>query len=185
MMFNMKLHKLFAVVLSIALPALASAESTRPNVLFIAIDDMNDWAGFLDSHPQVQTPHMDSLADQGVSFTNAHVPAPICGPSRTAIMSGQWPTTTGIYTNSANFKKDLPDTVSMPQHFRQNGYYVMGNGKLFHGGDTKFHKGTFDEYPRYGNSGTPFTKDEMDLAKQDPFNRVMRGDKEYLSLIHI
>jgi arylsulfatase A-like enzyme len=175
----MMLRNLLTVALLVALPVLAGAESTRPNVLFIAIDDMNDWAGFLDSHPQVQTPHMDSLADQGVSFTNAHVPAPICGPSRTAIMSGQWPTTTGIYTNSANFRKDLPDTVSMPQHFRQNGYHVMGNGKIFHGGASKFHEDTFDEYPRYGSSSTPFTKDEMDLAKQDPFNRVMRGDTEY------
>ena len=178
-MFNMSLHKVLTVIFLVTLPVLALAESSRPNLLFIAIDDMNDWAGFLDTHPQVQTPHMDSLADRGVSFTNAHVPAPICGPSRTAIMSGQWPTTTGIYTNSANFRKDLPDTVSMPQHFRQNGYHVMGNGKIFHGGASKFHEDTFDEYPRYGSSSTPFTKDEMDLAKQDPFNRVMRGDTEY------
>ncbi len=170
---------LVALVPSWAGAQAASADESRPNVLFIAIDDMNDWAGFLDTHPQIQTPHMDSLASQGVSFTNAHVPAPICGPSRTAIMSGRWPTTTGIYTNSANFRKDLPNTVSMPEHFRQNGYYVVGNGKLFHGGETKFHEGTFDEYPRYGSSGTPFTRDEMDLAKQDPFNRVMRGDTEY------
>ena len=90
---------LIGIVSVIALPAWAYAQ---PNILFIAIDDMNDWAGFLDTHPQVQTPHMDTLATQGVSFTNAHVPAPICGPSRTAIMSGLWPTSTRIYTNAIN-----------------------------------------------------------------------------------
>jgi hypothetical protein len=71
----------FWFVLIIIIPVWANAQSApavgnRPNVLFIAIDDMNDWAGFLDTHPQVQTPHMDTLATQGVSFTNAHVPAP-------------------------------------------------------------------------------------------------------------
>ncbi len=86
-----------AGIIIVILPAWANAQSApvdtkRPNVLFIAIDDMNDWAGFLNTHPQIQTPHMDTLAAQGVSFTNAHVPAPICGPSRTAIMSGLWPT---------------------------------------------------------------------------------------------
>ena len=91
---------LFLVLQITVLPSWANGASTpsdqtRPNVLFIAIDDMNDWAGFLDTHPQIQTPNMDSLATQGVSFTNAHVPAPICGPSRTAIMSGRWPTSTG------------------------------------------------------------------------------------------
>lgn len=122
---------------------------------------------------------MDTLAGEGVSFTNAHVPAPICGPSRTAIMSGLWPSTTGIYTNSANYRRDLPGVISMPEHFRQNGYYVMGAGKLFHAGLPKIPEDAFDEYGEYGSSSTPFTKDEMDLAKQDPFNRVVKNGKEY------
>ncbi len=153
--------------------------TTRPNVLFIAIDDMNDWAGFLDTHPQIQTPNMDTLATQGVSFTNAHVPAPICGPSRTAIMSGLWPTTTGVYTNEAHYRRDLPDTVSLPEHFRNNGYQVMGAGKLFHAGLSRMPENAFDEYGEYGSSSTPFTKEEMDLAKQNPFNRFVKEGKEF------
>ncbi|MEE4217848.1 MAG: sulfatase-like hydrolase/transferase [Xanthomonadales bacterium] len=180
-----KLHfifLLFSLVVTVpsgAYGQAATAGEPRPNVLFIAIDDMNDWAGFLDTHPQIRTPHMDSLAAQGVSFTNAHVPAPICGPSRTAIMSGLWPSTNGIYTNSANYRRDLPGVISMPEHFRQNGYYVMGAGKLFHAGLPKIPENAFDEYGEYGSSSTPFSKDEMDLAKQDPFNRVVKNGKEY------
>ena len=116
------------------LAPLHSQKEEHPNVLFIAIDDMNDWAGFLHTHPQVQTPHMDALATAGISFSNAHCPAPICGPSRTAILSGRWPTSTGIYSNAINYRKQLPHLVSLPEHFRQNGYYVMGIGEIFHSG---------------------------------------------------
>ena len=174
---------MFLAALILAVPCLAFAqaadEAVRPNVLFISIDDMNDWAGFMDTHPQILTPNMDTLASEGVSFTNAHVPAPICGPSRTAIMSGLWPSTNGIYTNSANYRRDLPDVVSMPEYFRQNGYYVMGAGKLFHAGLPKIPENAFDEYGEYGSSSTPFSKEEMDLAKQDPFNRVVKNGKEF------
>ena len=157
----------------------ASASESRPNILFIAIDDMNDWAGFLDTHPQVQTPHMDSLATQGVSFTNAHVPAPICGPSRTAIMSGLWPTSNGIYTNAINYRRQMPHLVSLPEYLRQHGYYTMGVGKIFHTGEQAIPEGAFDEYGFRGSSGSPFTKEELGLDKQTPFNRVVKNGKEY------
>ncbi len=179
LLFGVFLFMLISMLPTWAKGQSASADQPRPNVLFIAIDDMNDWAGFLDTHPQVQTPNMDNLATQGVSFTNAHVPAPICGPSRTAIMSGRWPTSTGIYTNSANYRRDLPQLVSMPEHFRNNGYHVMGVGKLFHGGPSKFPEDAFDEYGEYGSSSAPFTKDEMSLAKQAPFNRFVKNGKEF------
>jgi arylsulfatase A-like enzyme len=157
----------------------AATDESRTNVLFIAIDDMNDWAGFLGTHPQIQTPNMDTLATEGVAFTNAHVAAPICGPSRTAIMSGLWPTTTGVYTNAINYRKDVPHLVSMPEHFRQNGYRVMGVGKLFHAGLEKVPENAFDEYGEYGSSSAPFTKEEMSLAKQTPFNRLVKNGQEF------
>jgi arylsulfatase A-like enzyme len=174
----------FALILLLLMPTWAngqeaSAETARPNVLFISIDDMNDWAGFLDTHPQIQTPHMDTLAEEGVSFTNAHVPAPICGPSRTAIMSGLWPTSSGIYTNAINYRKQLPHLLSMPEYFRQNGFHVMGVGKLFHAGLEKVPQGAFDEYGEYGSSSAPFTKEEMTLTAQSPFNRVVKNGKEF------
>ena len=140
-----------ASILIVILPTWAKGQSapsdeTHPNVLFIAIDDMNDWAGFLNTHPQIKTPHMDALAAEGVSFTNAHAPAPICGPSRTAILSGLWPTSNGIYTNAINYREQLPHLISLPEYFRQNGYHVMGVGKMFHAGASKIPKEAFDEY---------------------------------------
>ena len=71
----------------------------KPNVLFIAIDDLNDWTGMLNGNTQALTPHMDRLASKGIVFTNAHCAAPACGPSRSAIMSGIRPSTSGNYIN--------------------------------------------------------------------------------------
>src|SRR4051812_43349393 len=75
----------------------APGSPQKPNVLFIAIDDLNDWVGPLGGHPQVQTPHLDRLARRGVAFTNAHCQAPICNPSRASLLTGLRPSTTGVY----------------------------------------------------------------------------------------
>ena len=73
--------------------------ASKPNILFIAVDDLNDWTGFLGGHPQTQTPNMDALARQGMIFTKAYCAAAVCNPSRTALMSGYRPSTTGIFGN--------------------------------------------------------------------------------------
>ena len=75
----------------------AKAKVKKPNVLFIAIDDLNDWIGCMGGHPQSHTPNLDRLAQEGMLFSNAHCQAPICGPSRASIMTGLAPSTTGIY----------------------------------------------------------------------------------------
>jgi arylsulfatase A-like enzyme len=150
--------------------------ATPPNVLFIAIDDLNDWVGFLDGHPQARTPNMDRLARRGVIFTNAHCTAPICGPSRAAVMTGLQPYHTGLYTNAANLSRRRTDLVTLPRFFKQHGYHVMGTGKLFHG---KAPKNAFHEYgptsDSGGASGGPFTKEELATSKQNPTHRVDRG----------
>ncbi|MEC9054243.1 MAG: sulfatase-like hydrolase/transferase, partial [Verrucomicrobiota bacterium] len=92
----------------------------KPNVLFIAVDDLNDWVGCLGGHPQARTPHIDALAEGGVLFEQAHCAAPLCSPSRTALMMGLRPSTTGIYGN-LNWFRDLPhyrEWVTLPQYFR-------------------------------------------------------------------
>ncbi|MBN2354593.1 sulfatase [candidate division KSB1 bacterium] len=106
--------------------------SKKPNVLFLAVDDWNDWVGCLGGHPDVKTPNLDRLAQSGVLFTNAHCPAPICNPSRTAIMTGLMPSTSGVYNNSQWWRPVLPDVVTLPAYFKNNGYRVEGAGKLFH-----------------------------------------------------
>lgn len=106
-----------------------------PNVLFIAIDDLNDWVGCLGGHPQVKTPHIDALASEGVNFTNAHCQAPICNCSRVSMLLGKLPSTTGMYFLSPNFRSvdGTKHEVTMFQRFRQNGYHVSTRGKIFHG----------------------------------------------------
>ena len=76
---------------------LGQAAVKRPNVLFIAIDDLNDWVGCLGGHPQVRTPNIDRLARRGVLFSNAHCQAPICNPSRVSLLTGVRPSTSGVY----------------------------------------------------------------------------------------
>ena len=106
-----------------------------PNVLFIAVDDLNDWITCLGGHPDVKTPNFDRLARQGVLFTNAHCAAPLCNPSRAALMTGIRPSTSGVYQNNQPMRKSpaLKDAVSLPQHFMAHGYRAVGGGKIYHG----------------------------------------------------
>jgi len=107
----------------------------KPNILFIAVDDLNDWTGCLGGHPDVKTPNIDRLAQRGLLFQNAYCPAPICNPSRTSLLSGIAPSTSGVYHNDQDFRTALPDIVTLPQHFMANGYHVIGGGKVFHRND--------------------------------------------------
>ncbi|MDA1040381.1 MAG: sulfatase-like hydrolase/transferase, partial [Planctomycetota bacterium] len=81
------------VAIGYALSAGIAAAQPRPNVLFIAIDDQNDWIGHLGGHPLAKTPHIDALAARGTTFTNAHCQAPLCNPSRTSVLTGLRPST--------------------------------------------------------------------------------------------
>ena len=94
----------------------ASKLPDHPNVLFIAIDDLNDWIGCLGGHPDVKTPNLDKLADSGVLFTNAHCSAPACNPSRASLMTGILPSTSGIYKNPNPWRKSpvLKNAVTIP-----------------------------------------------------------------------
>ncbi|MGE0143029.1 MAG: sulfatase-like hydrolase/transferase [Planctomycetota bacterium] len=105
---------------------------SAPNVLFIAIDDLNDWIGCLGGHPQTLTPNLDRLAASGVLFTNAHCAGAACNPSRTAVMTGLSPHRSGLYDNRQKMREVLPDAVLLPQHFRNHGYRAAGSGKLLH-----------------------------------------------------
>jgi arylsulfatase A-like enzyme len=147
-----------------------------PNIVFISIDDLNDWVGFL-GHEQAITPHMDQLAAKGFSFTNAHCPAPVCGPSRTAVLSGLSPVSTGVYDNNIKFSKDLPEIVTLPEHFRNNGYQVYGVGKLFHGGATNVPKTAFDSYGGKKGSSAPFTSSNFKIANKIPTTLSPKGVK--------
>jgi arylsulfatase A-like enzyme len=120
-----------ALLLSLT-DASASAALAKPNVLFIALDDLNDWDGCLGGHPQTKTPNLDRLARSGVHFANAHCPAPACNPSRTAVFSGVPPYRSGLYNNTQKLRDVLPRAELLPRHFSRNGYWSAGSGKLLH-----------------------------------------------------
>lgn len=122
-------------VLLITGPApLVAQDLARPDILFISIDDLNDWVGPLGGHPQAHTPNMDRLAEQGMVFTNAQAPALLCNPSRTALFTGLRPSTTGIYLNQPDWRNvdRLEGIRTIPRYFREEGYNTNGAGKLFH-----------------------------------------------------
>ena len=127
----------------------------RPNVLFLAIDDLNDWIGAQGGHPQAQTPNLDRLISQSVLFTNAHCAAPVCSASRHALLSGLRPSTTGWYSNTSKSLKSyvrvLGETVPMPTHFKRHGYKTMAAGKIFHKGtsDVEGYEYWDEERPKY------------------------------------
>ncbi len=110
----------------------AASSGTKPNVLWISVDDLNDWIGCLGGHPQAQTPNLDRLAASGVLFTNAHCPVPACNPSRTAVMTGISPHTSGLYQNGQKMREVLPDAELIPAYFRRHGYRATGSGKILH-----------------------------------------------------
>ena len=111
----------------------SSAAAATPNVLFIAIDDLNHWVGHLNRNAQTITPNLDRLAAWGVSFKHAYCAAPACNPSRAALMSGMRPSTTGIYHNSNDYRPHIASSKTLNVHFRDHGYRVIGAGKIYHG----------------------------------------------------
>src|SRR5947207_10849803 len=97
----------------------ATAQSPgKPNVLFIAIDDLRDWVGYLGKNPQTITPNLDKLAKRGVYFTHAYCAAPVCNPSRAALMSGLRPWTSGVYENNNDWRTVIPMDLPLTTTFR-------------------------------------------------------------------
>lgn len=162
--FSLGKSLFIGVIGFLACVSLEAKESIDPpNVLFISIDDLNDWVGAMEEHhPQTQTPNIDRLAEQGVLFNNAHTQAPICKPSRDSFMSGKLPSTTGMYLLGDYYFRDSPalqDHVVMPEHFRNQGYRILGAGKLYHG-QAEQERELFDEYgPLTG--AAPFSEEPI------------------------
>ncbi|MDF1814034.1 MAG: sulfatase [Verrucomicrobiales bacterium] len=123
--------KYFAILLTFI--QFACGTEVRTNVLFIAIDDLND-RGIPGLHPEVKTPNIDRLAAMGTSFTKAYCAAPACNPSRASVITGIHPATSGVYFNQQEWKKNpvLRDVPTIPHHFREEGYTTLGGGKIYH-----------------------------------------------------
>jgi arylsulfatase A-like enzyme len=113
-------------------PAMAADAPKKPNVLFIAVDDLNHWVGHLGRNTQTKTPNIDRLAKRGVTFTRAYCAAPVCNPSRAALMSGLRPGSSGVYDNGQDWKPVIAKEKTLTTQFLQAGYEVYGSGKIYH-----------------------------------------------------
>lgn len=150
----------------------SSYAAEKPNVLFIAVDDLNDWIGVLEGNPQAKTPHLDRLAKRGVYFTNAHCSTPVCNSSRHSLMSGLHPANSGWYasvglsTIEKSYDSVLAGRVPLPTHFKNNGYVTLAAGKIFHKGVEDFDYPYWD-ITRKSNYG--FRKGAYNRSKFAPY----------------
>lgn len=143
--------------------SLITLGSERPNILFIAIDDLNDWIGCMEGHPQAHTPNLDRLAARGVLFTNAHCASPACQPSRAAVFTGLRPSETEVWTNRTQpLSKLRPDAVLLPEPFGEAGYRTLGTGKLIHDRADDSFQDYFAVEQRWG----PITRKEADYTPE-------------------
>jgi arylsulfatase A-like enzyme len=145
-----------ALLLSAGLATLAASAADRPNILFIAIDDQNDWIGALGGHSQAKTPNIDRLAGRGTLFANAHCQSPLCNPSRSSLLTGLRPSSTGIYGLAPGIR-DVEQTrqhVTLPQTYTRAGYFTYACGKIYHDGSFK-PKDRAAEFNEWGPSPGP------------------------------
>jgi arylsulfatase A-like enzyme len=122
------------LVMTSCITTVCQAANKRPDVLFIAIDDMNDWTTLFDKDNPIKTPNMERLAKRGMFFNKAYCASPACCPSRAAIMTGILPHNSGVYDNNNAWAKIMPNAITLSRYFAQNGYETYGAGKIFHHG---------------------------------------------------
>ncbi|TWT91525.1 sulfatase [Stieleria varia] len=173
---------LAAAMLALHVTFVHSAETetaSRPNVLMICIDDLNDWVEPLGGHPQAKTPAMKRLAERGVNFRNAHCQSPLCNPSRTSLMTSRRPSSTGIYGLKPWFR-DLPElqkVVSLPQHFSNAGYRTLTAGKVYHNSlGRKPPAGAEPEFDEWGPRGGPGIMPKEKLVPETPAGNLRLVD---------
>ena len=156
-----------------------AAQKPKYNVLFIASDDLRPTLGAY-GNTIVKTPNLDKLASQGVRFDRAYAQYPLCNPSRSSLLTGKYPTQTSILDNEYYFRALHPDLVSIPQHFKANGYATLRSGKIFHGGIDDDQAWTEGFEPRNftGAKRPPSNPDSADRTAQSDRIIMLDGDGE-------
>ncbi|MBX3450855.1 MAG: sulfatase [Planctomycetaceae bacterium] len=123
----------FWLLLGMILSAGSGVAADRPNILFIAVDDLRPELGCYGVE-HIQSPRIDAFAKTAVTFRRAYCQQAVCSPSRTSLLTGLRPDTTRVYDLETHFRKTIPDVVTLPQRFQQAGYHTVGMGKIYHGG---------------------------------------------------
>ena len=157
--------RVFALTITFCVAASTAAAAEKPNVLFFAVDDLNDWIGCLGGSPDCKSPNIDRLASRGVLFERAYCAAPACNPSRASLMTGIRPWTSGVYVNPQPWRDAMPETVTLPQHFTAHGYHSGGSGKIFHGAYED--PTSWEHYLNKGGDPKP-----VDSVLKDPHSRA-------------
>ena len=179
MLYKLASLSLFLVYHSVSSLQGLAAEK-KPNVLFIAVDDLRDWVGFMGGYKgKVHTPHMDEMASRGTAFLNAHTAAPVCCPSRAAVMSGLLPSTSGIYNNGHWWKPNIPKLITLPEHFRHNGYLAVGAGKIFHHTAGNNPPAIWDEYHRLVFNDDAFSRSSGRYLTLYPYTKRQMVPSEF------
>jgi iduronate 2-sulfatase len=147
----------------------SGASPQKPNILFIAVDDMRpelacygrDW---------IKSPNIDRLARQGMVFDRAYCQQAVCSPSRSSLLTGTRPDTTKVWDLVTHFRDALPNVVTLPQLFKQNGYFVQGMGKIYHPGldDERSWSVPWQtcDAPTYAKVKSPDVKDEDEVKSK-------------------
>jgi iduronate 2-sulfatase len=210
-MNRQRIFKLFCTItFSVFLLSCSKSNPKKPNILFISVDDLNDWIGVLGGHPQVKTPNLNKLfSESGIYFSNAHAAQPVCTASRASLLSGIHPSNSGWYANTTNMAKNydtvMRDHKMLPQYLKSIGYKTFSVGKVFHSGESDFKNHT-DEYwseyaPHFWNNMAdkiketgrgyrghmfyPFPKDGGQLVQsygEDTINNYYRSRNRFYSL---
>jgi len=149
----MKRINLFYLLLLLLCACSTAPEVKQPNILFISIDDLNDWIAPLGGHSQAITPNLDKLFEQGIAFTNAHCSQAVCTASRNSLLSGIHPTTSGWYASTAAMRKNydevMKDHAMLPEFLKNNAYNTYAAGKVFHDGRSDYPDKTDDFWTDY------------------------------------
>ncbi len=167
---------IFLVVLTL----LSCSVQPPPNVLMISVDDLNNWIEPLGGHPQALTPSLSKFAEEAMVFTHAYCASPSCNPSRTALLTGKNPWVTGLYNNPQIWRHVLPDELTLPEYFKQHGYWTAGAGKIFHNNmpDPRswddYFPSKIQHFPYYFLPDYDSSKQELYFRKQD--NEIREDD---------